>query len=73
MRNPDAFFNIRLSPVRLMSCTPENVRADMLHTIGQAGDPMRVGFCCINMDHGVPEENVAAIFQTAEELRNVGG
>jgi hypothetical protein len=56
-----------------MSCTPENVRADMLHTIGQAGDPMRVGFCCINMDHGVPEENVAAIFQTAEELRNVGG
>jgi uroporphyrinogen-III decarboxylase len=72
-RLPEAFFNIRLSPVKLMNCTPAEVRDDMLRTIKDAGDPERVGFCCINMDHGVPEENVAAIFQTAEELRNAGG
>jgi uroporphyrinogen-III decarboxylase len=70
---PDAFFNIRLSPVKLMTCTPDEVRSDMLRTLDQAGDPAKVGFCCINMDHGTPEENVAAIFETARDLRNAGG
>lgn len=70
---PEAFFNIRLSPVKLKDCRPEEVKSDMLRTIEQAGDPAKVGFCCINMDHGTPEENVAAIFETANALRNAGG
>ena len=70
---PEAFFNIRLSPVRIMTCTPEEVRDDLTMLLDQAGDLSNVGICCINMDHGTPDENVAAIFETVEKYRAYGG
>ncbi len=70
---PDAFFNIRLSPVKLKDCTPEEVEADLINLLENAGDLSKVGICCINMDHGTPDENVARIFEVAERYRGFGG
>ncbi len=70
---PDAFFNIRLSPVKILTCTPDEVEHDLVNLLEHAGDLSRVGICCINMDHGTPEENVAKIFEVAERYRKYGG
>jgi uroporphyrinogen-III decarboxylase len=69
---PDAFFNLRLSPVKIQTCTPEEVERDIVQLLQSAGELSRVGLCCINMDYGTPDENVAAIFQTAERYRRYG-
>jgi hypothetical protein len=70
---PDAFFNIRLSPVKIHNCTSEEVEADLVNLLENAGDLSNVGICCINMDHGTPDENVAKIFEIAKRYRSYGG
>lgn len=70
---PDAFFNIRLSPVRIQTCTPAEVETDMVSLLENAGDLSNVGICCINMDYGTPDENVAKIFEVADRYRSRGG
>jgi len=70
---PDAFFNIRLSPVKIRECTPGEVAADLTNLLENAGDLSKVGICCINMDYGTPDENVACIFRVAELYRSYGG
>ena len=70
---PDAFFNIRLSPVKIKTCAPEEVEADMINLLENAGDLSNLGICCINMDYGTPDENVARIFEIAERYRKYGG
>ncbi|MCD6307778.1 MAG: hypothetical protein J7M24_02140 [Candidatus Latescibacteria bacterium] len=69
---PDAFFNIRLSPVKIQTCTPEEVEADLVDLLENAGDLSNVGICCINMDYGTPDDNVAKIFEVAERYRRYG-
>ncbi|MFC1552520.1 uroporphyrinogen decarboxylase family protein [Candidatus Latescibacterota bacterium] len=66
---PDAFFNVRLSPVKIKNCTPDEVEDDLKGLLENAGDLSQVGICCINMDHGTPDENVARIFEVAERYR----
>lgn len=66
---PDAFLNIRLSSVKLLSCTPAEVEEDIIKLVEDAGGVENVGLCCINIDYGTPDENIRRIFQTAEELR----
>ncbi|MCC6125898.1 MAG: hypothetical protein IT426_13110 [Pirellulales bacterium] len=34
-----------------------------------AGGPAQAGVCCINIDKNVADEQIAAIFRTADELR----
>ena len=70
---PDAFFNIRLSPVKIKNCTPDEVEADLVGLLENAGDLSKVGICCINMDYGTPDENVMRIFEVAEKYRKYGG
>ena len=70
---PDAFFNIRLSPVKIQTCKPDEVEADMVRLLENAGDLSKVGVCCINMDYGTPDENVSRIFEVAERYRQYGG
>lgn len=70
---PDAFFNVRLSPVKIQNCTPDEVERDLVGLLEHAGDLSRVGVCCINMDHGTPDENVARIFEVVERYRRIGG
>ncbi len=70
---PDAFFNVRLSPVKIKTCSADEVEADLINLLENAGDLSKVGICCINMDHGTPDENVAKIFEVAERYRKFGG
>ena len=70
---PDAFFNIRLSPVRIKDCTPDEIEHDLTGLLETAGDLSKVGICCINMDQGTPDENVARIFEVAGRYRAFGG
>jgi hypothetical protein len=66
---PDAFLNLRLNPVRLLSCTADEVRQDALGLLKAAGRNSRVGLCCINMDFGTPDENIRAIFDVARDFK----
>jgi len=70
---PDAFFNVRLSPVKIKTCTVQEVETDLVNLLENAGDLSNVGICCINMDYGTPDENVAKIFEVAECYRAIGG
>jgi hypothetical protein len=67
---PKTFLNIRLSPVELTRCTPNDVRETVLHLVKQSADYELTGVCCINMDDTVKDENVDAIFEAREELLN---
>ena len=70
---PDAWFNLRLGPAKLARCTPDEVIADVLHLLHQAGTPEKVSVCCINIDDGTPDENVRAIFEAVRHYRQRGG
>jgi hypothetical protein len=66
---PDTFLNIRLSPVEMARSTPDEIRQTVTRLVHESGNPFLTGICCINMDGTVPDSNVTAIFETAEELR----
>jgi len=66
---PNTFFNIRLSPVEIIHQTPNQISSIIRKLVKESGDPALTGLCCINMDHQVTDEQVTAIFQTAEDLR----
>lgn len=61
---PNAFLNLRLSPVRLMNCKSQEVVADVDRLLREAGGG-KLGICCINMDASTPDENVAALLTAA--------
>jgi len=58
---PDAFLNLRLSPVRMLQETAETIRGDAARALEAAGRTEKVGLCCINMDYGTPDGNVLAM------------
>lgn len=66
---PDAFLNLRLSPVRMLTCAPREVADDTEGLLRAAGSLENVGVCCINMDHGTPDENIFAMFEVIERYR----
>jgi hypothetical protein len=69
---PHTFLNIRLSPVEIVSQTPEEVRQTVRRVVAESGDLALTGLCCINMDQRVSDAQVAALFEAAEELRREG-
>jgi len=66
---PDAFFSLRLSPARLRTQTPAEVRADVERLLAQAGPLDKLALCCVAIDADTPDENVRAIFEVAERYR----
>ena len=66
---PRTFFNIRLSPVEIVDQTPEQIRQTVRTLVHQSGNPWLTGVCCINMDQHVTDDQVAAIFDEVESLR----
>ncbi len=66
---PNTFLNIRLGPVELVQMTPDEIRAVVHRLVADAGGPANAGLCCINLDASVRDEQVAAIFEAAEEIR----
>lgn len=69
---PDAFFSLRLSPIRVATLTPREITADTEALLRAAGPLSQAALCCINLDDTVPDENVRAIFQIAERYRQYG-
>lgn len=66
---PETFFNLRLSPVRMLSCTPQEVAADTQSLLSAAGPLELAGVCCINMDYGTPDDNIFAMYEVVEKFR----
>ncbi|HSR33605.1 MAG TPA: hypothetical protein VLY63_23810 [Anaerolineae bacterium] len=69
---PDAFLNLRLSPVRMLQCSPEEVAEDAEALLRMAGPLEQVGLCCINMDYGTPDDNLFAMFEVVQHYRRSG-
>ena len=70
---PEAFLNLRLSPVRMLQCTPQEIAHDTEALLLAAGPLDRLGMCCINMDYGTPDDNLFAMFEVVERFRRYGG
>ncbi len=70
---PETFLNLRLSPVRMLHNTPQDVAADAGYLLQAAGDLARAGLCCINMDYGTPDDNIWAVADVVERYRRYGG
>ena len=66
---PRTFLNIRLSPVEIVDQTPGEIRQSVRRLVHQSANPYLTGVCCINMDHQVSDEQVSAIFEEVEQLR----
>ncbi len=69
---PDTFLNLRLNPVRMLNCSPQEVAADTDILLRAAGPLERVGICCINMDAGTPDDNILAMYEVVERFRRYG-
>jgi uroporphyrinogen-III decarboxylase len=69
---PDAFFNLRLSPVRMLQCTPAEIARDTEDLLLNSGPLEQAGVCCINMDYGTPDENIFAMFEVVQRYRCCG-
>ena len=69
---PDAFFNLRLSPVRMLQCTPPEIAEDTEKLLLAAGPLEQAGVCCINMDYGTPDDNIFAMFEVVQRYRRYG-
>jgi uroporphyrinogen-III decarboxylase len=68
---PNAFFNLRLSPLRMLTCTPQEIASDTEYLLSAAGDLNLAGVCCINMDYGTPDENIFSMFEVVEKFRQM--
>jgi len=69
---PDAFLTLRLSPVRMLQCTPQEI-ADDTEKLLRAATPLeQAGVCCINMDHGTSDDNIFAMFEVVQRYRRYG-
>ena len=66
---PNTFLNTRLSPVGIVKQTPDEIRATVRRLVHESANPYLTGVCCINMDDRVRDDQVAAIFEEAELLR----
>lgn len=69
---PKAFLSLRLNPVRMLTCTPDEIAADTDQLLKAAAPLENVGVCCINMDYGTPDENILAMAQVVERYRRYG-
>jgi hypothetical protein len=69
---PDAFFSLRLSPVRMLSATPDAIAADAEQLLQSCPRLERAGVCCINLDADTPDENVWALFAVVQRYRRFG-
>ena len=66
---PNTFLNIRLDPVQLVNWTPAEIHETITRLVTDSGNPALTGVCCINLDETVSDEQIDAIFETVEELR----
>ena len=66
---PDAYFNLRLSPSKMLTQTATQVEDEVYNLFKQNGGCQNAGLCCINMDDGTPDENIRAVFSAVNRLK----
>jgi len=66
---PDTFLNIRYSPVEIVRQTPDEIRQTVRRLVHDSANPWLTGVCCINMDQQVSDEQITAIFEEVDSLR----
>ncbi len=66
---PDVFLNLRLSPIRMLQCTPREIAEDTEALLRAAGPLEKTGVCCINLDYGTPDDNLFAMFDVVRCYR----
>ena len=66
---PETFLNIRYSPVTIVNQTPAEIRRTVRRLVHDSDNPWLTGVCCVNMDHQVADEQITAIFEEVELLR----
>jgi uroporphyrinogen-III decarboxylase len=69
---PDAFFNLRLSPMRMLQATPQEIAQDTEQLLQAAAPLEQAGICCINMDYGTPDDNLFAMLEVVQRYRQYG-
>ncbi len=69
---PEVFLNLRLSPIRMLQCSSHEIAQDTENLLRVAGPLEKVGVCCINLDHGTPDENIFAMYEVVERYRRYG-
>lgn len=69
---PGVFLNLRLSPIRMLQGTPQEIAEDTEKLLRAAGPLEKAGVCCINLDHGTPDDNVFAMFEVIQRYRRHG-
>ena len=66
---PDTFLNIRYSPVEIVKQTPDEIRRTVRRLVHDSANPYLTGVCCINIDQQVTDEQITAMFEEVEALR----
>ena len=66
---PDTFLNLRYSPVEIVKQTPGEIRRTVRRLVHDSDNPWLTGVCCINMDQHVTDQQITAIFEEVELLR----
>ncbi len=69
---PEQIFSTRLSPVELERMNPDEVIREVKRLVRAAGDFEKQVVCCINMTHNVSDENVFAIHEAINQLKEEG-
>ncbi|NUQ65827.1 MAG: hypothetical protein HUU20_25475 [Pirellulales bacterium] len=70
---PDTFLNVRYSPVEIIRQSPDEIRGTVRRLVEASGNPWLTGVCSINMDEKVTDEQISAIFEEVECLREEYG
>jgi hypothetical protein len=63
---PNTFFNIRLSPVELITMSVEEIQDTITKLVTESANPDLTGVCCINMDDKVTDDKIDAIFEAVQ-------
>ncbi len=66
---PNTFLNVRLSPVEIVRQTTDQIRQTVRRLVHDSANPWLTGVCCINMDQQVSDQQITAIFEEVELLR----
>jgi hypothetical protein len=53
----------------MLNCSAAEIKADVEFLLDSAKDLSQVGICCINIDHGTPEENLITVCETVVKYR----
>lgn len=66
----DRWISLRLDPVKMMDYTPAEATAATEELLEEHGAPYdRLAMWCANVDYGVPDENIRAMFETTARYR----